>query len=552
MPGQDLSCGIDRGCGEANAVAIPVWEEIKSGKVQREWGVDAPVVNGARGGLADSHGNGVPTCELPEEHESLACHWEMEEASAPIGVKGRLRNSLSFWRDELRAPQSVLDIIDRGYVLPLISEPTAFTRKNQASANTNKMFVEQCIDDLVVQGCIREVTTAPHIGSPLSVVEGSTGKKRLVVNLRHLNRFLWKQKFKYEDLRVALQLFEKGDFLFSLDLKSGYHHVDIADIHHKYLGFTWANRFYVFTVLPFGLASACYMFTKLLRPLVGYWRSKGLRTVVYLDDGLCMAPGQASAKEASALVRASLGNAGFVTHPDKSVWEPTQCLTWLGFVIDLAQGEIRIPEPKVAALREALSHTKEVAYLPAKRIASIVGRLISMSLAIGPVARFMTRSLYTVLDSRSTWCEYLLLSPEARDELKFWEKCLADYDSQPIWRSPSAMRVVYSDASETGYGGYVVEHGPCMAYGQWTSEEAKSSSTWRELAAVYGVLSAVASKLSNTRVRWFTDNQNMARILLVGSKKDTTCHSAKNILSVCAVRHTVRTRMDPPGTERKS
>ena len=40
------------------------------------------------------------------------------------------------------------------------------------------------------------------------------------------------------------------------------------------------------------------------------------------------------------------------------------------------------------------------------------------------------------------------------------------------------MRVVYSDASESGYGGYIVD-----------------------------------------RVRWFTDNQNVARILMVGSKK---------------------------------
>ena len=32
-------------------------------------------------------------------------------------------------------------------------------------------------------------------------------------------------------------LFEKRDFLFSFDLKSGYHHVDIATIHQKYLGF---------------------------------------------------------------------------------------------------------------------------------------------------------------------------------------------------------------------------------------------------------------------------------------------------------------------------
>ena len=43
--------------------------------------------------------------------------------------------------------------------------------------------------------------------------------------------------------------------------------------------------------------------------------------------------------------------------------------------------------------------------------------------------------------------------------------------------------------------------------------------TWRELAAVLQVLLGVAKKLTNHRVRWFTDNQNVARILMVGSKK---------------------------------
>ena len=43
--------------------------------------------------------------------------------------------------------------------------------------------------------------------------------------------------------------------------------------------------FFMFTVLPFGLSSALYIFTKLLRPLVKHWRSQGIRVVVYLDDG---------------------------------------------------------------------------------------------------------------------------------------------------------------------------------------------------------------------------------------------------------------------------
>ena len=91
----------------------------------------------------------------------------------------------------------------------------------------------------------------------------------------------------------------------------------------------------------------------------------------------------------------------------------------------------------------------------------------------------------------------------------FWEQSLAEYNAQPIWHFPSAVRVVYSDVSDMGYGGYVVEHGPCLVHCQWTAEEASQSSTWRELTAVLRVLEAVSKKLSNTRVRWFSDNQNV-------------------------------------------
>ena len=92
---------------------------------------------------------------------------------------------------------------------------------------------------------------------------------------------------------------------------------------------------------------------------------------------------------------------------------------------------------------------------------------MSMSLAFGPVSRFITPSLYRVMESRQAWCELLQLSQEAKAELDFWSSSLESYNAQPIWHSPSAVRVIYSDASETGYGGYVVEHGPCVSHGCW-------------------------------------------------------------------------------------
>ena len=138
-----------------------------------------------------------------------------------------------------------------------------------------------------------------------------------------------------------------------------------------------------------------------------------------------------------------------------------------------------------------------------------------MSIAIEPVSRLMNRSLHGLLSTRRAWCDMLKVTPEARAELEFWLDEIVKFNGQDIWPSPSAVRVVYTDASHQGYRGYTVEHG---YQGQWVPEEAEQSSTWRELRAVKQVLESLAVKLRNERVCWFTDNQNVARIITTSSK----------------------------------
>ena len=62
------------------------------------------------------------------------------------------------------------------------------------------------------------------------------------------------------------------------------------------------------------------MFSKMMRPLVKLWRSKGLKAVMYLDNGICAVKGKIEAKKASAWVRDALECAGLVVHESKSVW----------------------------------------------------------------------------------------------------------------------------------------------------------------------------------------------------------------------------------------
>ena len=468
--------------------------------------------------------------------------WEIEQGQV-TDVQGKLKAHLSFWELKLQPAPWIISCIKEGYKLPLLSIPETYIRPNQASALANREFVTQAISELVQNRCVVEVATQPHVCSPLSVVSNSGNKQRLVINLRYLNGYLQKDKFKYEDLRTAMLLFQQGDYMFSFDLKSGYHHIDIFGPHRQFLGFCWekkgSKQFYLFTVLPFGLATACYAFTKLLRPLVKYWRSQDLRAILYLDDGIVAVSGKGAAVQASHKVRRDLRDAGLVEHIEKCNWAPTQQITWLGFLLDLDKGRIFVPTDKVDRLKSQLVQVLDRPTLKARDLASIIGKLISMSLAVGPVARLMTRSLYAVLNTRQYWCQFLPVSREARQEIQFWLDNLDNVNGQGLWLSPSAVRIVYIDASSTGYGGFTVEHGCHVAHGLFSKIEVAKSSTWRELHAVKMVLGSLAHLLQCQRVRWFSDNQNVVRIIEIGSKNPQLQKEALEIYST-AIRWQIR------------
>ena len=75
--------------------------------------------------------------------------------------------------------------------------------------------------EFVANSAIVEVTSVPLVVSALSVALSSSGKKRLILDLRCLNQHFWKEKFKFEDWRVFCNFLSTGGFVFSFDLKAG-------------------------------------------------------------------------------------------------------------------------------------------------------------------------------------------------------------------------------------------------------------------------------------------------------------------------------------------
>ena len=196
--------------------------------------------------------------------------------SVPI-VKGRLRAHVKFWENTC-APDWIINTITNGYVIPFDLLPASAHFRNNHSAMDNNVFVSLAISDFPKLGLIVELPQPPTVINPLSVSFNAKGTPRLILDLRHVNKHIPNPKFSMDDWKVFANYFVPDGFQLKFDMKSGYHHVDICPDHQHFLGFqsplnSTKMRYFCFTVLPFGLSSAPYMFTKLFRPLVAHWRA---------------------------------------------------------------------------------------------------------------------------------------------------------------------------------------------------------------------------------------------------------------------------------------
>lgn len=117
-------------------------------------------------------------------------------------------------------------------------------------------------------GSIIEITTTPLAINLLLVSTNSIRGKRIVLDLRFVNSNIYKNKIKFEDWKCFERYLEGTKWhMFKFDLKNSYHY-----IYEKYLGFSWEVngqfRYFIFAVLPLGLTSAPFIFTKLERLLI--------------------------------------------------------------------------------------------------------------------------------------------------------------------------------------------------------------------------------------------------------------------------------------------
>lgn len=175
------------------------------------------------------------------------------------------------------------------------------------------------ISRLLNKGAIEQVPPAKdQFLSKFFLVEKSSGGMRFIMNLKDLNTYMSPPHFKLENWSLVIRLMLPNYFMATIDLEDAYFSIPICPSNRRFLCFRWKNVTYQFTALPFGLATAPYIFTKILKPVIGSLRSSGFQSVVYLDDILVLGP---SRQECLSNIRATmtlLQSLGFTINVSKS------------------------------------------------------------------------------------------------------------------------------------------------------------------------------------------------------------------------------------------
>jgi hypothetical protein len=101
----------------------------------------------------------------------------------------RLKSHIQFWHS-IGTSQFILDVIDEGYRIPFHSTPPPSFSRNNKSALAHPSFVEEAISELLLTNRVFETDVIPRNVNPLSVSVQSSGKKRLILDLRFINNHL--------------------------------------------------------------------------------------------------------------------------------------------------------------------------------------------------------------------------------------------------------------------------------------------------------------------------------------------------------------------------
>ena len=268
--------------------------------------------------------------------------------------------------------------ISLGILIAFDDVPPSLLRYPLELPSHNKAAdLQNAVQKLLLSRAIEEVmdTTSPGYYSRLFLVPKPDGSFRPIIDLKKLNQFLVVPSFKMETLFSIIAALQPQEWITKIDLKDAYHYILVHVNIRKYFRFVVAGTVFQFRVLPFGLSTAPWEFTKSLAPVIQLLRSQGIQVHAYLDDWIIQATSQEQSLEHTQHVLQLLQSLGWTINWAKSMLQPSRILDFLGLHFNLEQALISPPASFLPTLTEVLSRLSPSTVMSARKVSSIISRM---------------------------------------------------------------------------------------------------------------------------------------------------------------------------------
>lgn len=367
------------------------------------------------------------------------------------------------------------------------------------------------IQNLIELGAVRQCEPQEdQFVSKIFLAPKSNGGHRFILNLKELNKFVAHSHFKMEDHRTASKMIPHNGYMATIDLKESYLLVPINPDHHKYLRFQFENMnsqllTFEFSAMPYGLSSAPRTFTKIMKEVIGHLRNRGFKSVMYLDDILCIGNSYKECLENVNETLNILNCLGFVINSEKSCLKPQQSCKFLGFIYKSTDMTISLPPDKRNNILKLVKKFSQLSKCVIRDFAHLIGTLT----AACPAVRYgwlytkaLERQKYLALMSNNN--RYDAKFKPHNDiimDLKWWENNILSTSNELL--VPNYDLEIFTDASKTGWGAFCDNE---RTGGSWTADEIKFHINYLELFAVFLGLKCFARDRYNCNILLRIDN----------------------------------------------
>ena len=309
----------------------------------------------------------------------------------------------------------------------------------------------------------------------------------------------------------ALQL-GKGALLAKADVKSAYRIVLVHPQDIPLLGVAWNGVRYADRMLPFGLRSACKIFTALADALEWCCIRRGAQDLFhYLDDFVMVGPpGTAVCASSLRVFQEECRMLGVPLAPEKTEG-PSTCLTLLGIEIDIVACELRLPAEKLQRLKVAVKEWQGRRSCTKRELESLVGFLQHAATVVRPGHSFLRRMFELVHTVREQH-HHIRLNSHFRADLSWWALFAESWNDCSLATTKASVTVTSDASGSWGCGAYL-DDGYRWFQWEWPEQARSKAIAVKELYPILIAAACWGSRWKGRTVLCRCDNMAIVQVL---------------------------------------